>query len=98
MARTLSGFERMWNVYPAPSGEAPEAKAIIGGGAMASWIENTCVIRVSRSLNYAGHPVPQGHKGLATVGGADGLRYAYRVLELYQYLMDAYGEPQLAEK
>ncbi len=98
MARTLSGFERMWNVYPAPAGEAPEAKGIIGGGANVSWIENTCVIRISRCLNYAGHPVPQGHKGLATVGGADGLRYAYRVLELFSYLQATYGEPQISEQ
>lgn len=97
MARTLSGFERMWNAYPAPAGEAPEAKQIIGGAANAAWIQNTCVIRISRSLNYAGHPVPQGHKGLATVAGADGLRYAYRVMELYSYLLATYGEPTLSE-
>ncbi|MFO0589956.1 MAG: T6SS effector amidase Tae4 family protein [Polyangiaceae bacterium] len=97
MTRKLSGFERMWNVYPAPSGEAPEAKKIIGGGADASWIQNTCVIRLSRSLNYGGHPIPQGLKGLSTVTGLDGLRYAYRVAEIDAYLRDTYGPPHFED-
>ncbi len=97
MPRKLSGFERMWNVYPAPVGEAAEAKSIIGGGANVGWIDNTCVIRISRCLNYAGHPVPQGYKGLETVGGADGLRYAYRVTELDAYLRASYGAPSISE-
>lgn len=98
MARKLTAFERMWNVYPAPTGEAADAKKAIGGGANVSWIDNTCVIRVSRSLNYAGHPIPQNRAGLATVSGRDGLRYAYRVNELHDYLVGTYGAATLVEK
>lgn len=98
MARKLTGFERMWNVYPAPTGEAADAKKAIGGAVNADWIENTCVIRVSRSMNYAGHPIPEGLKGLATVAGKDGLRYAYRVIEMHDWLTATYGPATLAEK
>jgi hypothetical protein len=98
MPRRLTGFDRMWNVYPAPAGEAPEAKALIGGAADAAWITNTCVIRMCRALNYGGHPVPQGAPGFSTVVGADGLRYGYRVLELRSYLVATYGEATLHEE
>src|SRR5262245_4829559 len=97
MPRKLSGFERMWNAYPAPGGEASEAKKIIGGDVDVEWITNTCVIRVSRSLNYAGHPIPYGFDGLTTVRGADGLRYAIRVEEFRKYLTFMYGPPAFTE-
>ena len=97
MPRKLSGFERMWNAYPAPNGEAPEAKKIVGGAVDAAWIENTCVIRLSRAMNYAGHLIPQGLKGLSTVSGADGLRYAYRVAEIDAYLRATYGAPDFED-
>lgn len=96
MARKLTGFERMWNAYPAPKGEAAEAKKIIGGDADAAWLTNTCVIRVSRSLNYAGHPVLQGFTGLSTVRGADGMRYAFRVEEFRKYMTYVYGPPTVS--
>lgn len=97
MSRKLTGFERMWNVYPAPSGEAPEAKKIVGGGADADWIQNTCVIRLSRCFNYAGHPIPKGFKELSTVSGVDGLRYAYRVAEIDAYLRATFGPPDFED-
>lgn len=97
MARKLSGFERMWNVYPAPTGEAEAAKAAIGGGVDVKWITNTCVIRLSRALNYAGHLIPAGQDGLATLSGADGLRYAYRVEEFRKYLVATFGSPTFSE-
>lgn len=97
MPRKLTGFERMWNAYPAPKGEAGEAKKMIGGDVDASWISNTCVVRVSRSMNYAGHPVLQGFSGLATVRGADGLRYAIRVEEFRKYMNYMYGPPTFSE-
>lgn len=96
MPRKLSGFERMWNAYPAPGGTADEAKAMIGGDAAGNWLTNTCVIRVSRALNYAGHPLPQGFPGLSTVRGADGMRYAFRVEELRKYLTHVHGPPDFA--
>jgi hypothetical protein len=97
MPRKLTGFERMWNAYPAPNGEAEEAKKIIGGNVDEDWLTNTCVIRVSRSLNYAGYPIPSGFSGLSTVRGADGMRYAYRVEEFRKYLVFSYGPPTSVE-
>lgn len=98
MPRKLTGFERMWNAYPVPGGTADEAKRMIGGDVNATWLSNTCVIRVSRSLNYAGHPVPQGFAGLSTARGADGMRYAYRVEEFRKYLTQVYGPATFVEE
>ncbi|MEZ4310890.1 MAG: T6SS effector amidase Tae4 family protein [Polyangiaceae bacterium] len=96
MPKKLTGFERMWNAYPAPGGTAEEAKAMIGGSVNAPWMTNTCVVRVSRSLNYGGHLVPMGFPGLSTVSGRDGLRYAFRVEEFRKYLAYAYGPATLS--
>jgi Type VI secretion system (T6SS), amidase effector protein 4 len=98
MPRKLTGFERMWNAYPAPKSEAEEAKSIIGGNVNQPWLTNSCVVRISRSLNYAGYPIPSGFTGLSTVSGADGMRYAYRVEELRKYLVFAYGPPVASEE
>jgi len=97
MPRKLTGFERMWNAYPAPGGTAAEAKVIVGGDVNADWLSNTCVIRLSRSLNYAGHPVPAGFTGLSTVRGADGMRYAFRLEEFRKYLQFTYGPATFSE-
>lgn len=97
MPKKLTGFERMWNAYPAPGGGAEEAKQIIGGEAGAKWVSNTCVVRVSRAMNYAGHPIPMGYPGLSTVRGADGLRYAIRVEEFRKFLTQMYGPPAVNE-
>jgi hypothetical protein len=97
MPRKLTGFERMWNAYPAPGGSAEDAKKMIGGAVNAKWITNTCVIRVARALNYAGHPIPQGFAGLTTIAGADGMRYAIRIEEFRKYLTHMYGPPAVSE-
>jgi hypothetical protein len=61
------------------------------------WVANTCAIRLSRSFNYAGVPIPTRRRGLNTISGADGLRYAYRVLEFGDHwLRREYGEPSLS--
>lgn len=87
--RTLKNFGRMWQMYP--HGTVDEVKALIGGKVAYDWITNTCTIRVSRSMNYAGHPVPPNHAGLNTVAGGDGLHYAFRVREFQRYLNEVYG-------
>jgi hypothetical protein len=98
MPRKLTGFERMWNAYPAPNGEVPEVKRIIGGAIDADWLTNTCVVRLCRAMNYAGHPIPQGFPGLSTVSGADGMRYAYRLEEFRNYLIGMYGPARFREE
>ncbi len=89
--RTLPPFDAMWSAYP--SGEAEEVKRLIGGSVNADWITNTCTIRLSRALNYAGFTVPGAVPGLSTVRGGDGKRYAYRVAEMRRYLRAVLGPP-----
>lgn len=95
MAKALSNFDQMWESYPSPGGEAEEVKATIGGAVNADWVTNTCVIRVSRAMNYAGHPIPLGYPNLVTLRGADGKRYAIRVAEFQKYMQQMYGPPQI---
>ena len=59
-----------------------------------NFIENSCAIRVSRSLNYSGHKVKYIPPNL-TVSGGDGNWYIYRVKELVKYLRSSYGEPDI---
>ncbi|MES2590340.1 MAG: type VI secretion system amidase effector protein Tae4 [Bacteroidota bacterium] len=75
-------------------------KARMGGGLTASWLgNNTCAMRVSKALNYAGvaHRIKRGH-GMEVVKGEDGLLYGYRVAELKKYMKSIYGSPKLIEK
>ncbi len=94
MTKTLGHFQAMWDAYPL--GEADAVKALIGGSVNAEWITNTCVVRLSRCLNAAGYPIPLGYRGLTTLKGGDGKRYAIRVLEFKNYLRATYGAPQLS--
>ncbi len=94
--KTLPGFDALWAAYP--HGTAAEVKALIDGNVNAEWITNTCAIRVSRSFNYAGHPIPMDHDGLNTVRGGDDLRYAFRVLEFGKFLNRKYGMPDLVHE
>lgn len=99
-SRALPSFEAMWAAYP--HGDADEIKASIGGKVNASWITNTCTIRVSHALNEAGFMIPQGPasgvSGLHTVTGANGNQYAYRVKEFDAWLRANVGAPSLTVK
>lgn len=88
----LTNFKTMWDEYPL--GTSDEVKARVGGTVNADWITNTCVIRVCRSMNYAGCKIPGGQEGLYTQKGSDGYRYAIRVKEFKAYLRKMYGPPQ----
>jgi len=52
MAASGPSFDAMRKAYP--KGTVAEVKKLIGGKVNATWITNTCVIRVSRALNYSG--------------------------------------------
>ena len=77
-----------------PKGNADDVKKKIGGKVNYGWIKNTCAIRMSRALNYAGHEIPKS-KQLNSVSGADGKRYAFRVRQLKSYLIEQFGQPTL---
>jgi len=89
----LTNFQQMWAEYP--QGTSDEVKARVGGAVKADWVTNTCVIRVSRSLNYSGFAIPVRTPGFATLKGGDGKRYGLRVLEFKTYLRAQYGAPQV---
>jgi hypothetical protein len=91
LTTTLKNFQRMWAEYPL--GTSDEVKKRIGGAVDADWVTNTCVVRVSRSFNYAGFPIPIKQHGLSTLKGGDGKRYGFRVAELKIYLRAAHGAP-----
>lgn len=86
-----------------PKGTSDEVKKKIGGGVDAGWITNTCAIRLSRSFNYAGAPVPdsygnsRGQPALAIRGG-DKKLYALRVAEFRKWLTAKYGQPTISLK
>jgi hypothetical protein len=89
----IPDFDRLWEAYP--RGRAAEVKQRIGGRVDYAWIENTCAIRMSRSFNYSDAPLPRGRRGLNTVSGADGRRYAYRVREFRDHWLEReYGNPR----
>ena len=70
-----------------------QVKKEIGGAVNASWITNTCAIRLSRTLNYNGAQVPGNFNGMSTVRGGDKLNYAFRVREMRKWLSYKLGTP-----
>lgn len=53
--------------------------------------QNACPIRISYVLNRVGVPVPCG-SGYASVSGADGKYYVYRVNDMMRYLERVFGK------
>jgi len=75
-------FKTLKSCYP--QGTADEVKARIGGAVNADWIENTCAIRMSHTLNCAGIPVPARVSGGQNqwIRGRNGDNYIFRVKQL----------------
>jgi hypothetical protein len=104
MAGKLPPLTTLWGTY-AKGDKAAVAKLI--GGDVATQITkahwDTCCIRVSRSLNYSGAPIPpggggyfnpsQGDNKIRTIPGGDGMRYIYSTGDLQAYLTGKYGPP-----
>jgi Type VI secretion system (T6SS), amidase effector protein 4 len=86
----LPSFDSLWHNYPL--GEAATVKSQIGGHVNATWIDNTCVIRLCHALNYSGFRV-HPDAGLHTISGKDGYQYGYRVSEFKPYLEHHFGPP-----
>ncbi len=84
----LPPFRTLAANYPT-SADGEQVKQDIAGEVTQSWLGvNTCVIRMSKALNYAGkvHQIPRHHSGLLTVRGDDKKNYAVRVAEFIVYL------------
>jgi hypothetical protein len=67
----------------------------IGGKVNDNNFENTCAVRLSRTLNYNSIklPPPSQSGGMSVVSGADGNWYAFRVNELQDWLLKTVGNP-----
>lgn len=96
MTITPPSFNLLWVNYP--TGTAAAVKSLIGGNVNATWITNTCAIRLSHALNAAGHSIPRGLPWMETVSGGDKSRYAFRVAELTRYLTMTFGDPEVVKK
>jgi len=90
----------------------PESVALKIGGTVKSNFEspsykaykNTCAIRVSRALNYAGQVIPQGGGGISnpfmdnkkirTDRGGDHRWYIYSTYDIRAYFLGKYGHPR----
>ena len=93
----LPNFNTMVEFYPAAE-HADEVKERIGGDVNQEHLHNTCVIRVSEALNYAGHKIPHDSEIFRTKRGADKLWYGLRVKEFWNYMIRTFGKPDVHEK
>jgi len=92
-----ASFASLWKEYP--NGEADVVKHRIGGQIDASWITNTCTIRVTRAIVRSGVKVKPftlaNGKQMVLVPGADKIGLAIRVAEFKEYMTKNYGTPQV---
>lgn len=91
--RVLPSFAAMVRAYPNHADPA-DVFALIGGKVLANNYPNSCVIRVSRALNYSGQPIRRT-AGMLTSSGSDGKWYAPRVADFDAYMRRNYGPPAL---
>ena len=92
----LPSYDTLWvNYYDYMNyPDSAQVKRLIGGLVDADWITNTCAIRMSHALNEVGIVLPRGFKGLNTVKGGNGRRYAFRVRELRKWFDTALKKPE----
>jgi hypothetical protein len=101
----LPSFQLLWNGYPdfPEKSETENARAVrklIGGACDNEDYANTCAMRLSAALLYAGITLPHKHPGLLTVRGGNGIYkdkwIALRHAELSLYLKNhLWGHPQV---
>ncbi|HMJ09177.1 MAG TPA: T6SS effector amidase Tae4 family protein [Pyrinomonadaceae bacterium] len=106
--RKLPDFDALTATYPGKGLTAEQVKTQIGGDVNEKDITNTCVVRVSRSLNAAGHgltatrsllrPTMQGVSKFHTRLGRDKRWYGLRVTEFWDYMLQTYGKPDVYAK
>lgn len=103
----LPSIDNLFLHYPFPQGDITQVANLIGGTVGANLLnpnypayKETCAIRISRALNYAGDPIPpigqidnplrKGEK-LRADKGADGKRYIFSTYDIRAYLNMRYG-------
>lgn len=92
-------FQDLWRHYPVNM-PAPDVYQKVGGKAYELYLSNpeayanACALRLSRSLNYGGMPIPAKTKGYL-VTGSDGKRYFLRVKDVIAFLKKNLGSPDI---
>lgn len=90
----LPSYRALWDAYPDYIFyTTPQVKKLIGGRVDASWITNSCALRLSRTLNYNSLELPRRHSKMNVVSGSDKKWYAYRVREIRPWLIHNLGSP-----
>ena len=83
-------FSALWSAYP--TGTPQQVLHLIDGKVEENSFSNTCAVRVCRALNYAGAPIVRA-RAAASVSGADGKWYIFRVRDMAAYLRLTFGPP-----
>lgn len=98
MPKALPNFDQLTPNYPT-SKDFKAVRAEIGGDVDKDWYENTCIMRVSKALNYANHFIPADSGTFKTRLGADKKWYGLGVQQFWEYMEKNYGKPAVyAEK
>ena len=93
MAKTLPDFYLLTPWYPGEGRTADSVKKEIGGSVNSPDIDDTCIVRISKPLNYNGHPIPRRTEEFRTRLGKDKYWYGLRVKEFWPYMLKTYGKP-----
>lgn len=93
MPKVLPDFDQLTPWYPGEDRTAASVKAEIGGSVNSKDIDDTCVVRVSKPLNYVGQPIPPWSEPFRTRRGKDKFWYGLRVKEFWPYMERTYGAP-----
>lgn len=96
--KTLPDFDVLKPFYPGKGRTAESVKQEIGGTVNSKDIDDTCIVRISKPLNYNGHPIPPWTEKFRTRQGTDKLWYGLRVREFWPYLEKVYGPPTRRSK
>lgn len=98
MAKKLPDFELLVPWYPGEGRTAKSVKQEIGGSVNSRDIDDTCIVRISKPLNYNNHKIPAWTEKFRTRKGTDKFWYGLRVKEFWPYMERIYGPPTVYTK
>lgn len=78
--------------------DSNQVKKMIGGKVDASWITNTCAVRLSDAFNWSGIQLPSNFSGMVTIADKDKNRIAIRVRELRKWMLFRLGDPDFTTR
>jgi hypothetical protein len=93
MAKQLPDFDLLVPWYPGKDRTAESVKQEIGGDVNSKDIDDTCIVRLSKPLNYNNHKIPAWTEKFRTRKGTDKMWYGLRVKEFWPYMEKIYGPP-----